>query len=101
MKHSPETRTLKLDDGRTVENVKVCRTFFHRLRGLMFRFNLKPGEAAFFPECRAIHTIGMFSDLNVIFLDSEMRTVKEVRRLKPFRVAFSLKARHVLEITES
>jgi uncharacterized membrane protein (UPF0127 family) len=59
---------------------------------------LKAGDALFFPGCFAIHTFFMTRSLHVLFFDKNMRVVREIPNLLPFRAAFCLKAYHVLEI---
>jgi uncharacterized protein len=100
MTTGPETITIRLKDGRLFENVRVCRTFFERLRGFLFRKTLRRGEMLFFPRCNSVHTFFMIKELHVLFLDDNMNVVREIKLLKPFRVAYGSGAKSVLEIVE-
>jgi uncharacterized membrane protein (UPF0127 family) len=85
---------------RMVKDAVVCDTFLKRLRGFMFRRNLKPGEALFFPHCACIHTFFMARDLKVVFFDKDMKPVREIPNVPPWRVVFCGSAEHVLEIVK-
>lgn len=79
--------------------VKLANTFFKRLRGLMFRRRLAPDEALWLRPCNGVHTFWMFFAIDVIFLDREMRIVRLVENLRPFRVTRPhLSARSVIEM---
>jgi uncharacterized protein len=80
-------------------NVSTCDTFFKRLRGFLFRKNLREGDALFFPRCNAVHSFFMTRTLHVYFLDKQLKVVRE-QELKPWRMAVCLSARHVLEVVE-
>lgn len=72
----------------------VAMRFFDRLRGLIGKRALGPGEAMLFPSCNDIHMWFMSIPIDVVFLrkvgeDSgtlrfEVRSVRE--RVKPWRV---------------
>ena len=57
-----------------------------RMRGLLGRDGLAPGEAMAFPRCRAIHTVGMRFPIDVAFLGRDGRPVKLVRAVPPGRL---------------
>ncbi len=81
------------------ETVVLANTFFTRLRGLMFRRRLAPIEALWLRPCNGVHTFWMFFAIDVIFLDRDMRIVKLVENMRPFRVTKPhLGARSVLEM---
>lgn len=65
----------------------------------MFRRGLAPDEALWLRPCNGVHTFWMFFAIDVIFLDREMRIVRMVENMKPFRVGKPhLAARSVLEM---
>ncbi len=68
------------------EKVEEAKTFFTRLRGLMFRKKLPSGEALLIKPCDSIHTFGMKFSIDVLFLDSAGRIVRAVRSLAPGKV---------------
>lgn len=66
--------------------VRVLRGFFPRLFGLAGRRRFL-GEAFIwiFPECRAVHTFGMFFPLDIAFFDRQGKLLKFVENAKPWR----------------
>ncbi len=81
------------------EQVVLANTFFKRLRGLMFRRRLPPDEALWLRPCNGVHTFWMLFAIDVIFLDRELRIVKLVENMRPFRVTRPhLAARSVIEM---
>ncbi len=82
------------------ENVVLANTFFTRLRGLIARRRLAPAEALWLRPCNGVHTWWMHYAIDVIFLDRELRIVKLVENMRPFRLtAPHREARSVLEMT--
>lgn len=82
------------------ENVVLANTFFMRLRGLIARRRLAPTEALWLRPCNGVHTWWMHYAIDVIFLDRELRIVKLVENMRPFRLtAPHREARSVLEMT--
>ena len=63
--------------------VRVANRFFERLRGLIGRPRLQPGEAFWLPFCQGVHTFGMKYPIDVVFLNKENRVVKLVQALQP------------------
>ena len=70
--------------------VRVCDTFWRRLRGLMFRPALDPDEVYVFGYARestaetSIHMFFVFFPIAVLWLDASQRVVDKVLA-KPFR----------------
>src|SRR5207253_3120640 len=86
-------------DGRTVcDRCSVADTFLPRLRGLLGRRGLAPGEGLLLRPCSSIHTMFMRFAVDVVFLDRELRVVHVVPNLRPWRLAASKGARSVLEL---
>lgn len=79
---------------------EVARTFFQRLRGLIGRRSLPPGEGMLILKCNAIHTFFMSFPIDAVFLDASDRVVKVVRGIKPWRplVWGGWRAKKVLEL---
>lgn len=73
--------------------IKQARTFKDRLLGFMFRKSA--GYAILFEKCRAVHTCFMRFDIDVIFMDENKNIIKEVKNLKPWRLALCRKAYYV------
>jgi uncharacterized protein len=82
------------------ETVVLANTFFTRLRGLIGRRRLAPAEALWLRPCNGVHTWWMHYAIDVIFLDRELRIVKLVENMRPFRLtAPNRSARSVLELS--
>lgn len=82
------------------EKVVVANTFFKRLRGLIGRRRLAPAEALWLRPCNGVHTWWMHYAIDVIFLDRELRIVKLVENMRPFRLTVPHRAaRSVLEMS--
>lgn len=85
--------------ARLGERIACARSFFSRLRGLLFRPPLREGEGLWIDPCRSIHTVGMRTAIDAVFLDAEMRVVALAERLRPWRATrFHPRARSVLEL---
>jgi uncharacterized membrane protein (UPF0127 family) len=69
-----------------------------RMRGLLGRRVLAPGEGVLSRPASSIHTAAMRRPIDVVFVDREFRVVKVVDRLPPWRVAGASQARSALEI---
>ena len=81
--------------------VEVAHTDSTRMRGLMFRRRrLAHAEALWQRPSNGVHTFWMLFAIDVIFLDRELRIVKLVENMRPFRVTRPhLAARSVLEMS--
>ena len=88
-------------DRITVTGVRaeVAKTFLQRLRGLIGRKGLPPGEGMLILRCNAIHTCFMRFAIDATFLDADDKVVKVVRGIRPWRLFVwgGLRARKVLE----
>ena len=74
-------------------------SFIDRVIGLLTRPNLRPDEGLWIEPCNAIHTIGMRSRIDVIFMDNANRVIATHREVRPFRVALAcLKAHSTIEL---
>ncbi|MGB9802887.1 DUF192 domain-containing protein [Desulfofundulus sp.] len=67
------------------DKVRVAANFWSRLRGLMGRREMDPGEALVLEGCRAIHTCFMRLNIDVAFLDEGGRVLKTLMNLPPCR----------------
>jgi uncharacterized membrane protein (UPF0127 family) len=77
--------------------VHVAGTRRSRLLGLALLRDLPAGTALLIPRCRSVHTFGMRFPIDVVFLDAAGRPLREVRGLRPGRVACCRGAAAVLE----
>ena len=92
-------RLLKADNKSCIIP-NVCKTtnFLERMRGLLFRPQLKEDEAMLITPCGSVHTIGMRYPIDVVFVDRDWTIIKAVPDVKPWRSASCLKAQMVLEM---
>ncbi len=82
-----------------VENCDVASSMWTRMRGLLGRKGLAPGEGLMITNTGSIHTAFMAFPIDAVFLDRELRVRRVVAGIRPFRVAFGHRgARHVLEL---
>ena len=98
MAQLPEV-ALANDDGTVVcERCLLAETPFARLRGLLGRSGLSSGEGLLLRPAASIHTAFMKFAIDVVFLDRDLRVVKVVPELVPWRTAACRGARAVLEL---
>jgi uncharacterized membrane protein (UPF0127 family) len=87
------------DDGKVVcERCLVADTAFRRLRGLLGRRELSPGDGIVLRPGWSVHTAFMFFPIDVAFVDADQVVVKVVENLKPFRASLCRGARDVVEL---
>jgi uncharacterized protein len=98
MPELPEV-ALANDDGTVVcERCLLAETPFARLRGLLGRSGLSSGEGLLLRPAGSVHTAFMKFTIDVVFLDRDLRVVKVVPELVPWRTAGCRGARAVLEL---
>lgn len=90
---------LNASDCRTVcERAIVADRPLARMRGLLGRAELPPGEGLLLRPAPSIHTAFMRFEIDALFLDRELRVLRVVPRLGPWRAAAKRRARSVLEL---
>jgi uncharacterized membrane protein (UPF0127 family) len=98
MRSLPEV-ALANDDGTVVcERCLLAETSFARLRGLLGRSGLSSGEGLLLRPAGSVHTAFMKFTIDVVFLDRDLRVLKAVPELVPWRTAGCRGARAVLEL---
>lgn len=95
-----EMKAIDLTSGKELaQTLAVADTFFARLKGLLGKRKLAPGEGLWIKPCSSVHTFGMRFSIDVAFLDRDMQVVAVAKTLRPNRVSpFCLKACSVLEL---
>jgi uncharacterized membrane protein (UPF0127 family) len=93
------TLTLRREDGRVVcERVAVADRAHHRMRGLLGRRRLNPGEGIVLRPAWNVHTAFMRFPIDVIFLDADQVVIRIDSELAPWRTASCRGAREVVEL---
>ncbi|MEX0851205.1 MAG: DUF192 domain-containing protein [Gaiellaceae bacterium] len=93
------TLTLRREDGRIVcERCVVADRAHRRMRGLLGRRRLNPGQGMVLRPAFAIHTHFMHFPIDVVFLDSDQVVIAIERSLRPWRTASCRGAREVVEL---
>lgn len=81
------------------ENIKVASSFDERLLGLMFKKSLVGYGGLLIKPCNSIHTFFMKMSIDVIFLDKNLKVVKVIKDMKPWRLSkIYFKSNQVLEM---
>ncbi len=79
--------------------VAEARSFFERLKGLMFDEGMSEFDGLLIIPCNSIHTFFMRFNIDVIFLDKNFKVVKIIKNLAPWRMTrFYFSAFQVLEM---
>jgi len=76
------------------QDVRVADGVWSRFWGLMGRRGLPEGGGLLLRPSSSIHTAFMRFPIDVVFVDRELRVVKVVPEMKPFRVAVALGGAH-------
>ena len=77
---------------------EVADTIFKRLRGLLGRASLAPGEGMLFRGESSIHSAFMRFRFDAVFLDRELRIVGLAEDIPPWRARAAKGARNILEL---
>jgi uncharacterized protein len=91
--------TLKRENGDVVcDRCVVADSPVSRLRGLLGRSELRPGEGLLLRPASAIHTCFMRFAIDAVFLDRDWRVVAISGDVRPWRAASRRGAKAVLEL---
>jgi uncharacterized protein len=90
---------LRDESGRIVcDRCTLARDPLTRMRGLLGRRGLPPGEGLLLHPAGSIHTFFMRFPIDAVFLDREQRVVRIAPHLGPWRTAAGKRAKFVLEL---
>ena len=78
------------------DRCRFANSVFKRMVGLLNRRALSQG--VLLDRCYGIHTFGMRFPIDVLFLDKELRVIRAVPSLPPFRTCVVKHAIYVLEL---
>lgn len=91
--------TVRTSDGTTVcDRCVVADTALRRLRGLLGRARLEPGEGLLIRPTHAIHMWFMRFSIDAVFIDEDGLVLRVAERLRPWRMAAKRGARCVVEL---
>ena len=91
--------TLVRDDGTAVcERCTVADRMLPRMKGLLGRRELPPGEGMLIEPAPSIHTFFMRFPIDVVFLDRDGRVLRIAESVRPWRTAAARGAKAVLEL---
>ena len=91
----------RADDGTVVcAKCEIAETFWTKFRGLMGRSCLPADEGMLFRPAGSIHMFFMRFPIDVVFCDRDLRVVKVVRGLKPWRTAAARRAKVTIELAK-
>jgi uncharacterized membrane protein (UPF0127 family) len=75
------------DTGRVLAwRVRRADNWIDRTLGFLPRAAIAPEEGIWFEHCSAVHTIGMRSALDVVFLDRDKRVVRVEENVTPHKL---------------
>ncbi len=92
-------RVTKAGGGATVcESCLLAESAWLRAKGLLGRSELPPGEGILLRPGSSIHMFFMRFPIDAVFLSRDLEVLRVVSDLKPWRMAWRLGARAVLEL---
>jgi uncharacterized protein len=94
----PLVRVLTGNGTVLCERCECAERALPRLRGLLGRHGLAPGEGMLINPGPSVHMFFMRFPIDVVFLDRSKKVVKIVRALRPWRTAGARKAVAALEL---
>jgi uncharacterized protein len=83
-----------------IKNVRKTNNFFERMRGLLGTKELNVDEGLLITPCSSVHTFCMRYTIDILFLDKQLKIIKTVKSLKPWRMAASNVSSMVLELAD-
>jgi uncharacterized membrane protein (UPF0127 family) len=80
------------------ERAEIADTPWRRTRGLLGRSGLAQGEGMLIDPAPSIHSAFMRFEFDAVFLDRDLKVLKIVEGIRPFRAHAARHARKVLEL---
>ncbi|MGI9657455.1 MAG: DUF192 domain-containing protein [Gaiellaceae bacterium] len=80
------------------ERCEIAATPVRRMRGLLGRAALGPGEGVLLKPAGSVHTWFMRFSIDVVFLDRDMRVLKVAANVAPWRARSCRGAKSALEL---
>ena len=93
--------TLLNSDGTVIAGrLLIARSPWSRMRGLLGRSSLAPGEGMLFRPAGSIHMFFMRFTIDAVFCDRDLVVLDIVSSLRPWRMASRRGAKVVIELAE-
>jgi hypothetical protein len=89
---------LKPDGTVLSERCRLATSPLARMRGLLGRASLEPGESMLFRPAGSIHMLFMRFAIDAVFCDRDLVVLKVVPNLRPWRMASQRGAKVVIEL---
>jgi uncharacterized membrane protein (UPF0127 family) len=87
LKNGALLRVVNASNGDVLaERTEVAASPWRRMRGLLGRPPLSPGQGLLIRPCQGVHTLGMAYPIDVVHLDKDFVVRKVLHGLKPWRV---------------
>jgi uncharacterized membrane protein (UPF0127 family) len=94
-----KTAEIRTESGEVVcSRCELAESPFRRMRGLLGRDGLEPGEGMLISPCPSVTTFFMRFAIDVVFLDRDRQIVKVIDSLRPWRNAGARRAHAALEL---
>ena len=90
----------KADGAVVCERCRLAVNPLTRMRGLLGRSGLEPGEGMLFWPTGSVHMFFMRFAIDVVFCDGDLVVLDVVRGLRPWRVASKRGAKVAIELAE-
>jgi uncharacterized protein len=91
--------TITQADGTLVcSRCEIADTPLRRMRGLLGRRSLEPGEGLLLRPAGSIHTLFMRFPIDAVFCDRELNVLGVAPGLRPWRMAGRRRAKVVIEL---
>jgi uncharacterized membrane protein (UPF0127 family) len=93
-----EVAVERVDGAVVCERCTVADTMVPRMKGLLGRRELPSGEGILLRPASSIHMFFMRFPIDAVFLDGDLRVLRVVPDLRPWRIAARRGARSILEL---
>lgn len=91
-------RIERVHAGTATLSLCITESTFERMRGLLGRAPLGPGEAMVIDACNMVHTFGMHYPIDVVFVDRAGTILRVCAAVPPRRLRGRFGARQVIEL---